>query len=465
MPTLSAVPHELLLKVIRHALTTSLISEPLLVHGQFAHLTVTCRTCAYRQVASVCRLWRAIAQEVLGQDVTFANGCGSAERDELVVKALEHDPWRASNVRHVDVSLRRAACGWGAPPSGVDVVGDQSSEAAVMSGGDDAFISSREVQAERWHAQCLAREQQRFVRLLAHCRCIDTLDIDVGFFQDVRLQPTLLPATLRTLTLRNCDAADTFALVSRLPELRDLTLRLALDWFVPSTHLAEPSSLPSLERFELSTTAFGATSLSSILALLSNSRESLSSLALRNKGASQGALAAFLPVASGLIDELAPRLTQLSVRDIPRCGRRHAGTGPATGWFPSTATRFPRLERLHLTGVALPSRAFFSHTLVVGEPEAAGSAQPAAAASGLRSLTVEDFDARSLEPLLEALRATPSLQRLETLAVACARAAEMGRAGEGAWADEQGEVERWCEERGTKLVAGWKLVRVEGCGW
>ncbi|GAA5899929.1 hypothetical protein JCM8208_005544 [Rhodotorula glutinis] len=463
MSTLAAVPHELLLKILRHALTTSLISEPLLVHGQFAHLTVTCRTCAYRQVASVCRLWRAIAQEVLGKDVVFANGCGSAERDELVVKAVEHDSGRASNVRHVDVSLRRAVCSWGAPPLGAGGVDGESSEEAVMSGGDDAFISSREVQAERWHAQCLARERQRFLRLLQHCKRIETLDVDVGFFQDVRLQPTLLPTTLRTLTLRNCDAADTFAILSRLPELRDLTLRLALDWFVPPTHLVEPSSLPSLERFELSTTALGATSLPSILALLSNSRTSLTSLALRNKGASQGALAAFLPVASGLIDELAPRLTELSVRDIPRCGRRHAGTGPTTGWFPSTTTRFPRLERLHLMGVALPSRTFFSHTLVVGGSEAAkGASSPS---NALRKLTVEDFDAPSLEPLLDALSVTPSLQQLDTLAVACARAAEMDRAGEGAWADEQREVERWCEGRGTKLLAGWKLVRVEGCGW
>ncbi|GAA5851052.1 hypothetical protein JCM9279_005270 [Rhodotorula babjevae] len=464
MSVLAAVPHELLLKILRHALTTSLVSELLLVHGQFAHLSITCRTCAYRQVASVCRLWRAIAQEVLGKDVVFANGCGSAERDELVVKAVEHDAWRAANVRHVDVSLRRAVCSWGAPPPGAGGVGD-SSEEAVMSGGDDAFISSREVQAERWHAQCLARERQRFVRLLQHCKRIDTLDIDVGFFQDVRLRPTLLPSTLRTLTLRNCDAADTFAILSRLPELRHLTLRLALDWFVPPSHLVEPTSLPSLERFELSTTAFGATSVPSILALLSNSRKSLSSLALRNKGASQGALAAFLPVAAGLVEELAPRLTELSVRDIPRCGRRHAGTGPAMGWFPSTATRFPRLERLHLTGVALPSPAFFANTLVVVGPAAARSSASPPSSAQLCSLTVEDFDAPSLEPLLGALRATPSLQQLDTLAVACARAAEMGRAGEGAWEDEQREVERWCEERGTKLLAGWKLVRVEGCGW
>jgi len=151
MSSLAAVPHELLLNILRHALTTSLISEPLLVHGQFAHLTVTCRTCAYRQVASVCRLWRAIAQEVLGKGVTFANGCGSAERDELVVKAVEHDPWRASNVRHVDVSLRRAVCSWGAPLPGGGA-GGESSEEAVLSGGEDAFISSREVQAERWHS-------------------------------------------------------------------------------------------------------------------------------------------------------------------------------------------------------------------------------------------------------------------------------------------------------------------------
>lgn len=221
--------------------------------------------------------------------------------------------------------------------------------------------------------------------------------------------------------------------------------------------------MPSLERFELSTTAFGATSLPSILSLLSNSHTSLTSLSLRNKGASQGAFAAFLPVAAGLIAHFAPRLRDLSVRDVPRCGRRHAGTGPAEGWFPEAGTRFPRLERLHLTGLPLPSAAFFAQTVVL--PASVGKDTP----GGLRSLTIEDFDAVSLAPFLDALRHTPGLQGLEELDLACAKGADMGRAGEGAWKDEQAEVERWCEgtERGrsTRLVAGWKLVRVEGCGW
>lgn len=250
MASLSSVPPELLVKVLTHALTTSLVSGPFVVHGQFATLSITCRTCAYRQVASVCRLWRAIAQEVLGKEVTFANGCGSAERDEQVVKAVETDPRRANNVRHIDASLRRAVCSWRAPPPPSHGDGDASEE-AVLSGGDDAFISSRQVQAERWHAQCLARcvdallsdrvrsehaltdrrahrERQRFVRLLQRCKRIQTLDIDVGFFQDVKLKPALVPSTIRTLTLRNCDAGEAFALLAHLPELRDLTLRLAL---------------------------------------------------------------------------------------------------------------------------------------------------------------------------------------------------------------------------------------------
>lgn len=72
------------------------------------------------------------------------------------------------------------------------------------------------------------RERQRFVRLLKQCRRIEELDVDVGFFQDLRMQPSLLPPSIRTLTLRNCDAADTFTLLPHLPHLESLTLRLAL---------------------------------------------------------------------------------------------------------------------------------------------------------------------------------------------------------------------------------------------
>ncbi|BGP38675.1 hypothetical protein JCM10449v2_002610 [Rhodotorula kratochvilovae] len=326
MATLSMLPPELLLKILTHALTTSLLTPPLLVHGQFTTLASTCRTCAYRHVADVSRLWRAIAQEVLGKEVTLANGCGSADRDEQIVKVVEGDAARANNVRKVDASLRRSMCTSHAfpPPEGRG----GSADDAGSSGGDSALLTTRQAQAEHWHAQSLARERQRFVRLLARCGRIDTLDVDVGFFQDIRIEPPIVPSALRTLTLRNCDAVDTFTILAHLPQLQDLTLRLALDWFIPSDTATPPSSLPSLKRFELSTTAFGTTSLSSIFALLSNSLSSLSSLALRNKGASQSTLEAFLPVASGLIARFAPQLEELSVRDIPRCGRRLPGAFP-----------------------------------------------------------------------------------------------------------------------------------------
>ncbi|GAA6051973.1 hypothetical protein JCM3770_002991 [Rhodotorula araucariae] len=466
MAMLSMLPPELLLEILTHALTTSLLTPPLVVNGEFRTLPSTCRTCAYRHVAGVCRLWRTIAQEVLGKVVTLANGCGNADRDEQILKAVEGDTARADNVRAVHASRRWATYSPSAmaPPAGSGESGDDPASL----GDDGGFLTSPQVQEERWHAQCLARERQRFVRLLYRCHRLTTLDIDMGFFHDIQINPSILPPSIRILTLRDCGAVDTFAVLRHVPHLEDLTLRLALDWSIPSDIDILPSSLPSLKRFELSTTAFGITSLASILALLSNSRSSLTSLALRNKGASQPTFDAFLPVASGLIAVLGPQLEELSVRDLPRFGRRPPGAGPAAGWFPSTTTRFPRLRHLHLTGFALPSPDFFAHALVL--PTAAASASLVAGEAGLRTLTIEDFDAPSLEPLLAALRTVPGLQGLEALAVACACAPQTHHSGEGVRRREEEALEAWCEGEGregkrrTRLSAGWRMGRVEGCG-
>lgn len=72
------------------------------------------------------------------------------------------------------------------------------------------------------------RDRQRLVRLLAACRNIDEFDIDVGFYSTIPQLPTILPSSIRTLTLRNCDAQETFDLIENLPLLENLTLRLAL---------------------------------------------------------------------------------------------------------------------------------------------------------------------------------------------------------------------------------------------
>jgi hypothetical protein len=60
------------------------------------------------------------------------------------------------------------------------------------------------------------------------CRKVEELDIDVGFYSSIPHLPALLPPTIRTLTLRNCDAQETFDLIENLPLLESLTLRLAL---------------------------------------------------------------------------------------------------------------------------------------------------------------------------------------------------------------------------------------------
>ncbi|GAA5855442.1 hypothetical protein JCM8547_007831 [Rhodosporidiobolus lusitaniae] len=461
--TLSSLPPELLLKILLHACTTARLSGPLLVHDQFTQLETSCRSCVYRNLTGVCKEWREIVREIMGREVVLANGCGSEKKDEEVLALIATDEGRARNVKVVDAGLRRATCGWAGWPVPQNTEASGESQSANVEGG----ITTRGVELERIREQCLNRERQRLYRLLSHCRLVNTLDVDLGFYPALCSPVTLLPPTIRTLTLRNSEPLETLALIISLPLLEDLTLRLALDWFLP------PSTCPHtsvgtcrLRRFELSTTAFGATSLPSILALLVNSHETLASLTLRNKGASPAASQAFLPVARGLVETFAEQLEELTIKDIPRGGRRAPGDEPTSDWFPSRPTSFPRLAHLHLTGVPLPSPSLFSSSLVLPSPSS----------HHLRTLTIEDFDALSARPLIEALKIVPALRRLEELNVAFARELEMQRLGEGVeegkvWEREKRELEDWCEGKGreegrkTALMASWQVIKVTGCGF
>lgn len=153
------LPPELLLKIVRTTLTSALLSPPLVIHGQFAHLSTTCSGCVFRRLAGVSSACRVFAREVLCRTIVLAAGCGSAERDEQVLKCLETDPKRAAAVRTVDASLRGAQSGMGwlpaAPPIAPAGGGDDSLEGD--SGDPVAGITLRQGRWERWHEQCMAR--------------------------------------------------------------------------------------------------------------------------------------------------------------------------------------------------------------------------------------------------------------------------------------------------------------------
>ncbi|GAA5873528.1 hypothetical protein JCM1840_005954 [Sporobolomyces johnsonii] len=450
--SLSSLPPELLLEVLAVACTSSLFTPPLILHGQFTAVPLQCRTCTYRSLAGVCRTWRImIREEIMGREVML--GVLGGEKDEQVLECVKGDVARAGMVRKVDASLR----GW----RGWTGTGWESAAAAGEAGsaeeGQSGYVGSREVELERQRQQMLCRERQRLVRLLQACRQIDTLDVDYGFYHDLRTQPTLLSPTIRTLTLRNIDFDDTFDVIERLPLLEDLTLRLALDW-KRSPSSAARSSSSRLRRFELSITAFASTTLPDVLALLAGSRETLVSLTLRNKGATSASAKAFLPVSQGLISALARTLESLSVKDIPRHGIRLPSSPPTWSWFPSCPTSFPRLRHLHLTGLPSLSPSFFKSIVHLPSP------------SQLHRLTLEDFDSLSPRPLLEALYEVPALQRLRLLEVALRREVDAREEDREGWEEGTGAVERWCEGEGrhrgakTRLRASWRMVKIHGCG-
>lgn len=141
------------------------------------------------------------------------------------------------------------------------------------------------------------------------------------------------------------------------------------------------------------------------------------------------------------------------------------GDGPLD-WFPSRPTSFPRLRKLRLTGLALPSRAFFTHRVTLPFP----ASDSLSDSPYLRSLTVEDFDSPSAGPLVEALETVAALSRLEQLRVAFAKERETSVNRDDDWVGAKRAIEAWCEGeqresgRRTRLVAGWRVVKVEGVG-
>ncbi|GAA5924024.1 hypothetical protein JCM1841_001830 [Sporobolomyces salmonicolor] len=450
--SLSSLPPELLLEVLAVACTSSLFSPPLILDGQFATVPLRCRTCTYRALAGVCRTWRTlIREEILGREVVL--GVPGEEQDEQVLECLKGDVARAGMVRKVDASLREwsgwSGTGWESAAG--------TAEARSAPEGQSGFQGLREVEREKQREQLLCRERQRLVRLLQACLQVRTLDIDYGFYHDLRTQPDLLPPTIRTLTLRNIDADDTFQVIERLPLLDNLTLRLALDW-KRSPLSAGRNSSSRLRRFELSITAFASTTLPDILALLAGSRETLVSLTLRNKGATSASAKTFLPISQGLISAFARTLESLTVKDIPRYGTRLPSSPPTWSWFPPCPASFPHLSHLQLTGLPSLSPAFFKSTVHLP------------AASQLHRLTLEDFDSLSTRPLLEALQEVPALQGLRLLEVALGREADAREEDREGWEEGTRAVERWCEGEGrhrganTRLRASWRMAKLRGCG-
>ncbi|GAA6063196.1 hypothetical protein JCM10212_000498 [Sporobolomyces blumeae] len=441
-PLLSTLPPELVRDILAFAISSSLLTQPIVVHGQFAQLPSTCRTCCYRQVASICSTFADIVRrDYLGRDVVF--GVYGSAKDDEVLACVEKHVERARQVRSIDASLRGWQ-GWRSLPT-VGAVDEPNEEGSV------GFLETREVQLEKQRRQVLERERQRLVRLLTACTLIESFDVDVGFYNSIRGFPTLFPSSIRSLTLRNAEGQETFDLIENLPLLDDLTLRLALDWRL-SPLQPRPRPTCRLRRFELSFTAFATTRLEDVLTLLSSSLESVESLTLRNKGSSAESFESFLPVSRGLIAALAPHLRQLVVKDIPRAGVRCPGTIPTWSWFPPRPTAFPSLQVLHLTGLPSLTAEVLQTTLVLADP------------AKLEVLTLEDFDSPSPAYLVETLTKSPALSRLKRLRVAVPKRGTDKTDGER-------DVEAWCEGVGkvdgrkVELDASWRMRKVDHhCG-
>jgi hypothetical protein len=304
----------------------------------------------------------------------------------------------------------------------------------------------------------LYRARDTLLHLLELTPRLQALDVDLAFHAGVP-KPGLVPASLRKLTLRNAEPTETFALLARLPNLTDLTLRLVLDFYLPeTTDLAATNALSS---FELSITGWGETDSHTIGRLLAGSRNSLMHLTVRNKAAVS--LPSLLPVCRDLIATYGSQLETLAVKDIPHGGVRpksewHRFTAPSlqiahtdpclsawladksalSNFFPPKPPALSCLRRLHLTGLPY-SPAFLA------------SLGPLPA---LAELMIEDFDEPDGQSLLSCL-ATPQLKRLQSLSIC--NAVE--------WEDDERVVEAWCEERGVELEAGWRRRRVHARWW
>ena len=104
-------------------------------------------------------------------------------------------------------------------------------------------------------------------------------------------------------------------------------------------------------------------------------------------------------------------------------------------WFPLRPVAIPSLRKLHLTGVSYDA-AFFQS---LGAPH-------------LASLTIEDYDCASGQPLVSALREKRLFDHLRELRVV---------EHESGWGEEREAIEEWCAEKGVKLQASWRMLRLD----
>lgn len=149
MATISSVPPELLLDILTQAVTLSLFTAPLVVHGQFTQVPSMCRTCCYRQFASVSKTWsEIIRQEFLGKEIIF--GAHGSEKDEEVLSCVSKNGDRAAKVKNIDASLR----GWQGWKSLPTVTASTHVEGEEESHG---FLETREAQLEKQRQQVLNR--------------------------------------------------------------------------------------------------------------------------------------------------------------------------------------------------------------------------------------------------------------------------------------------------------------------
>ena len=178
MASISTIPPELLLDILSITVTSSLFTQPLIVHGQFSQLPSMCRTCCYRQIAGVCSTWAQIVrQEFMARETVF--GVYGSEKDEEVLTYVTKDQGKASGVKKVDASLR---CwqGWKSlpPVASFDTTTEEDGEETT------GFLQTREVQLEKQRQQVLSRYVARSPSLLSRSRDAHDLDSSIEIVKD-----------------------------------------------------------------------------------------------------------------------------------------------------------------------------------------------------------------------------------------------------------------------------------------
>lgn len=163
-------------------------------------------------------------------------------------------------------------------------------------------------------------DRKVLARVLRATTLLHTFDADFEYF-GITTFPSLLPTTIKTLTLRNIRPLDAIELTNQLPLLTNLTVRAALDFFIPIDTAPHLLASCQLTHFELSITGYGETDTHTIVErLLSGSKSTLRSLTLRNKNAVGVSL--FIPVVRELVRVFGNCLEELRVFDIPNDGLR-----------------------------------------------------------------------------------------------------------------------------------------------